>query len=126
MCSLDVKITLFKSYCTRMHCAQLWCRFKPSHNRKGELSKLYVAYHNILKLLIGVSKYERNSPICAYLNVPTCAAVIRNLIYRFKCRVEQSENNILKALISSHCYISCLRNKWRELIYVHPSIHLFI
>ena len=83
MCSLDVKITLFRSYCTPMYCAQLWCRFKPSSNRKGALSKLFVAYHNILKLLIGVSTRERNSPICVYLNVPACSAVIRNLIYRF-------------------------------------------
>ena len=120
MCTLDVKIKLFKTYCTPMYCAQLWCRFKPRSNRKGALSKLFVAYHNILKLLIGVSKFERNSPICAYLNVPTCAAVIRNLIYRFKCRVENSENDILQALISGHWYRSCLRSKWRELTYVNP------
>ena len=43
---------------------------------EGALSKLYVAYHNILKLLVGVSKFERNSPICAFMNVQTCAAVI--------------------------------------------------
>ena len=30
MCTLDVKIKLFKTYCTPMYCAQLWCRFKPS------------------------------------------------------------------------------------------------
>ena len=111
MCSLDVKITLFRTYCTPLYCAQLWCRFKQSSNRKGALSKLYVAYHNILKLLIGVSKYERNSPIYAYLNVPNCAAVLRNLIYRFICRLEKSENNILQALISGHWYSSFLRGR---------------
>ena len=100
MCSLDVKIMLFRTYCTPMYCAQLWCRFKPSSNRRGALSKLYVAYHSILKILIGVSKYERNSPIFVHLNVPTCAAVIRNLIHKFKCRVDQSKNVILQSLVS--------------------------
>ena len=120
MCSLDVKIMLFRAYCTPMYCAQLWCRFKPSSNRKGALSKLYVAYHTIFKLLIGVSKYERNSPIFVHLNVPTCAAVIRNLIYKFKCRVEQSKNTILQTLISGQWNNSYLRSKWRELTYITP------
>ena len=121
MCTMNIKVSLFRSHCTPMYCAQLWCRFKSSNNRKGALSKLYVAYHNILKLLIGVSKYERNSPICVSLNMPTCAAVIRNLIYRFKCRVEKSENNIIRALISGR-HSSCLRSKWRELTHVHHDI----
>ena len=120
MCSLEVKITLFKTYCTPMYCAQLWCRFKPSSNRTGTLSKLFVAYHSILKLLIGVSRRERNSPICVNLNVPTCAIVIRNLIYKFQCRVEKSVNNILQALMSSLWYSSTLRSKWRELTHVPP------
>ena len=120
MCSLDVKVMLFRTYCTPMYCAQLWCRFRPSSNRRGALSKLYVAYHSILKLLIGISKYERNSPIFVHLNVPTCAAVIRNLIYKFKCRVDQSKNPILQSLTSSQWGNSCLRRKWRELLYVTP------
>ena len=33
MCSLDVKIMLFRTYCTPMYCAQLWCRFRPSSNK---------------------------------------------------------------------------------------------
>merc|ERR1712002_899014 len=101
MCSLDFKIMLFRIYCTLMYCVQFWCRFKPSSNRRGTLSKLYVAYHSILKILIGVSKYERNSPIYVHLKVPTCAAVIRNLINKFKCRVDQSKNGILQSLASS-------------------------
>ena len=126
MCSLDVKVMLFRTYCTPMYCAQLWCRFRPSSNRRGALSKLYVAYHSILKLLIGVSKYERNSPIFVHLNVPTCAAVIRNLIYKFKCRVDQSNNPILQFLTSRKWGSSCLRSKWRELIYVAPQTIEFL
>lgn len=81
---------------------------------------LYVAYHSIIKLLIGATKYERNSQIFVHLNVPTCAAVIRNLIYKFKCRVDQSNNPILQSLGSSQWGSSCLRSKWQELIYVIP------
>ena len=74
-----------------MYCAQLWCRFKPSSNRRGALSKLYVAYHSILKILIGVSKINRNSPIFVHLNILTCGAVIKNLIHKFKCRIQPTK-----------------------------------
>ena len=83
------------------------------------MSKLYVAYHNILKMFVGVSKFERNSILCAYMNIPNCAGIIRNLIYRFKCRLEKSSNNIIIALVNS-CFrnTSCLWAKWHELLYV--------
>ena len=119
-CTIDVKINLFKTYCTSMYTAQLWCRYRSSTNNRGAMSKLYVAYHNTLKMFLGVSKYERNSPICAFLNIPNCAGIIRNLIYKFRCRIEGSDNSIIVALVKSgHRNSSCLWTKWKELLYVH-------
>ena len=64
MCSTDVKVTLFKSYCSSFYTAQLWTNYT-----KNAINKLYTAYHNILKLFIGVNKREHNRPICVSLNV---------------------------------------------------------
>ena len=51
MCSIQVKLTLFRTYCSPMYTAQLWWSYK-----KSSMSKLLVSYHNIFKLFIGVSK----------------------------------------------------------------------
>ena len=42
-CSDQVKIALFKSYCTAMYCSHLWINYK-----KSLFSKVRVAYNNVL------------------------------------------------------------------------------
>ena len=93
----------------------------PTNNR-GAMAKLYTAYHNVLKLFMGLSKYDRNSPLCVYTNVPNCPALIRKIVYRFKCRIEMSDNAMISALqTSGTLYSSSLHRKWRELLYVNNS-----
>ena len=87
MCSLDVKLTLFRSYCSSFYTSQLWVNYT-----KKTMHKLYTAYHNVLKMFIGVSKCEHTRPICANLNVQYCPALIRNFIYKFMSRLIASEN----------------------------------
>ena len=41
MCSLGVKLTLFRTYCSPMYTAQIWCNYK-----KITITKLQIAYHN--------------------------------------------------------------------------------
>ena len=89
MCSQDVKLTLFRSYCSSLYTAHLWVNYK-----KVTINKLYIAYHNILKLFLGVSKLEHNRPICATLNVKYCPALIINLIYKFMNRITISTKYI--------------------------------
>ena len=115
MCSTDVKVTLFKSYCSSFYSAQLWTNYT-----KNAINKLYTAYHNILKLLIGVNKREHNRPICVILNVKFCPALIRNLIHKFMNRLLESENNMIKSLCDSNCfYSSTMWRHWRKLLYVN-------
>ena len=52
------------------------------------MNKLYTAYHNVLKMFIGVSKCEHTRPICATLNVKYCPALIRNFINKFMYRLQ--------------------------------------
>ena len=42
MCSLGVKLTLFRTYCSPVYTAQLWWNCK-----KSTITKLQIAYHNI-------------------------------------------------------------------------------
>ena len=42
MCTENVKIALFKSYCTTLYTSTMWCKY-----RRESLRKLCVAYNNI-------------------------------------------------------------------------------
>ena len=114
MCTLQVKLTLFQSYCSPMYLAHLWTNYK-----QITISKLYTAYHNILKIFIGVSKREHTSPICVNLNIKTCQAVIRNLVYKFTTRLRHSNKSIIEALYSRCFYVSPMWRHWRSLLYVN-------
>ena len=48
MCSTEVKLTLFRSHCSTLYTAQLWVNYT-----RTIMNRLYTAYHNMLKLLIG-------------------------------------------------------------------------
>ena len=115
MCSIEVKIELFRSYCSSLYTSQLWTRYTGNAIRK-----LYTAYHNSLKILIGVSTRKENSPICANLNVKSCPALIRNLVYKFMIRLNVSENSIIASICRSSCYYtSPMWKHWRQLLYVN-------
>ena len=115
MCSVSVKLKLFNSYCASMYTPHLWWNYK-----KMSICKLQITYHNILKMNIGLSKYESTSATCATTNTQCCQSVIRNLVYKFVCRLDKSNNTIVKALLSSSIvYSSRIRSHWRGLLYVH-------
>ena len=115
MCTIDVKITLFQSFCSPLYTAHLWTKYS-----NNDMFKLYRAYHNTFKLFLGVSTREHTSPIFAILNVRTCPGVIRNLIFRFMVRIKESSNSIIKAIYSSSMfYQSSIWKHWRSLLYTN-------
>ena len=117
MCTIEVKVTLFKSYCSSIYMAHLWTNY--SHNN---LNKLYIAYHNTLKLFIGVSKREHTRPICVNLNVKYCPALIRNYIYMFMNRLKSSSNTFIMQLCGMDCFFqSRIWRHWRGLIYTNGT-----
>ena len=75
MCSVAVKTTLFRSYCTPMYTAHLWHRY-----RKCSMRKLTVAYNDCMRLLLKVPRCSSASHMFVSVGVPTCSAVLRNLI----------------------------------------------
>ena len=92
MCSVSVKLKLFNSYYASMYTPHLWWNYK-----KMSICKLQITYHNILKMNIGLSKFESTSATCAITNTQCCQSVIRNRVYKFVCRLDKSKNTIVKA-----------------------------
>ena len=114
-CTIEVKLTLFNSFCSPLYTAHLWSKYSIN-----AITSMYRAYHNTLKILIGVSKRESTSHICAHLNIRSCPAVIRNLIFRFMERIRTSSNSLIVATNSCSIYYqSSIRKHWRSLLYTN-------
>ena len=115
MCSLGVKLTLFRTYCSPMYIAQLWWNYK-----KSTITKLQIAYHNILKMFLGMSKYESTSYLCTLFDIQCCQSVIRKLVYGFMCRLDSSVNCIIKGILATSLrYTSRIRKHWCSLLYIN-------
>lgn len=114
MCSLDVRLRLFKSYCAPMYNVHLWWNYKSSSIRC-----LHSAHHTVLKLLLGFSKFASSSLVCCVFNVQSCPAILRKNIYKFLGRLDASDNRFVKCLLSSSLYFSSrIRQHWIRLIYI--------
>ncbi len=116
-CSEEVKCYLFRAFCTPMYTAHLWCCY-----RKSSMQRLRVAYNDGLRLLLQVPRWHSASQLFVKCNIPNCEALLRNLMYNFMCRLEDSENSIIKALTSpKSClrYSSKLRKHWQDSLYMN-------
>ena len=116
MCSISVKISLFKAHCTPLYTAHLWCRY-----RQNSMRKLTVAYNDCMRLLLKAPRSSSASHMFVSVGVPTCPAVLRNLMYRFMCRASEAVNNIIAVLTnherSSVKFSSRLWSHWRTCLY---------
>ena len=48
-CNVDVKLILFKSYCTSFYCSFVWIHYK-----KSTYDKILVAYNNVYRRILGL------------------------------------------------------------------------
>ena len=71
----------------------------------------------MFKLFIGTSKYENTRLLCTLFDVQCCQSVIRNMVYRFMCRLDSFVNYILNdILISSLRFTSRIRKHWNKIL----------
>ena len=101
--------------CAPMYTSQLWWNYK-----KCTMKRLLITYHNVFKMSMSMSKYESTSLLCTVYNVLCCQAVIGNLVYRFMCRLQASNNSLVMSIQSSSLvYTSRIRKHWRRILYVN-------
>ena len=110
------KTALFRAYCTPLYTAHLWC----SHS-KGKMNKLKVAYNDALRILLKYPRWESASKMFVTCNVPF-QALLRNCMYKFRCRLNSSKNSIIMSLtdpsLSETRYSSNLWKYWNQHLYV--------
>ena len=113
-CSDDVKIKLFKSYCTSFYCAQLWSRFKQESFRK-----LVTAYKRVYRNLM---KLNYDTSITNHLvlnNADPVDVILRKLIFSMRSRLLNSTNILVNGIVSSMFYLDCSITKvWHERLFL--------
>ena len=110
MCSDNVKVTLFRSYCSSLYTSQLWWKY-----RVNSIGKLYVAYNNAFRMLFRLPRHCSASGMFAVNNVMSCPALVRKLVFGFYKRVNASQNCIVQAICGSDIWwkSSIYRSNWR-------------
>ena len=74
-CSEEVKISLFRAYCTPLYTAPLWVKYK-----KASLHKLQVAYNDCMRILLRKPRWSSASELFCHAGVSTFQALLRHLI----------------------------------------------
>ena len=86
-CSTQVKNVHFRSYCTSMYSVHLWCKFKIS-----SLNRVRIAYNNSFRILYNTPRQESARIRQIQSNIKTFDTLIRNYLYSFLKRCNNSSN----------------------------------
>ena len=78
-CSTDVKIALFRRYCTCFYCPFLW-----THYQKSTHSKLRVAFNNVFCRILKLPPRGSASTMYAINNIDSFEVLLRKHIIGFK------------------------------------------
>ena len=95
---MDVKVTLFQSYCTALYCPLLWTDYK-----KSTFTKIRVAFNNASRKNIGLPKRSSASTMYANHNICRFETMFRKAIFSFMQRLENITDTIICTL---HVYQS--------------------
>ena len=115
MCSINVKNTLFRTFCTPMYTCHLWWNYTAQ-----SFHKLKVAFNNAFRMMHNLPTYCSASEMFTVNRVADCKAVIRNLVHRFMMRLAISNHLLVRSILSSDLVCSSrIRRHWARLLYVH-------
>ena len=113
-CSIPVKLTLFKTYCTSTYCSHLWADYS-----KATFNKLRVAYNNVYRYLLGYQKRDSASMMLVSNGIDSFQTIIIKYIYIFLQRVVSSANAIAKCLSNNYVVRgSAMWATWNRIVYV--------
>ena len=120
MCTEKVKIKLFVTYCSQFYCAQLW-QFKGTDK---VYRKLNVAYNNVFRFFLNLTRDAQGRPCSASgmfvsRKVKSFQEIMRNLVFKFRCRLNLSMNElVISSLYANVVASSKLRKHWDRLLLI--------
>jgi hypothetical protein len=112
-CSDDIKCHLFRSYCTNLYCAALWCDFTASAFRR-----IKVAYNNTFRMLMCVKRRQVYNAFVRF-NVDSLQVILRKSVYSFNKRLLKSKNCIISNIMNSMSFLSGskLHAHWEKVLH---------
>ena len=113
-CTEEVKIKLFRTYCTSFYTSQLWFNYT-----KKIMQKLIVAYNNAFRIFMKYPWDCSASGMFASHLLPSGQAILRKLRYKFMKRVEACENSLVRAINTSDLqWCSNMKRQWVNSLYL--------
>ena len=113
VCSPEVKIQLFKSYCNTFYCSYLWTCYKVA-----TMTKLRVAFKRVFRYLLNI----KHGSITSFMIQHNCDPIdvtLRKLLNSFRNRLYESKNKIVSSLIESmHFSISLTNCMWLKNLFI--------
>ena len=97
-CSTKVLIELGRSYCGSFYCSYLWTQFN-----KSTISKIRVAYNDLYRKILHVSRRSSASEMFVKNNIPNFESLLRKETFSFTSRLKCSSNAIISTIES--CWI---------------------
>ena len=95
-CNDEVKLQLFKTYCTNFYCCQLWSVYK-----NNTMNKLRVAYNNVFRNMFKLARDASISYSMLLCNLEGFQAVVRKQSYGFRQRIYHIDNFLVKTIVNS-------------------------
>ncbi len=113
-CLPNVKQHLFMTYCGSMYTIQLWYRYT-----KKQYKKIIVAYNNVFCKFLWYDRYCSASGIFVERRVDSFNVRVRRMVYSFRERIYNSENNLIKCIVISTALKGYdLLSSWNSTLYV--------
>ena len=113
MCDTNVKVKLFKSFCTSLYGIPLALASK-----KESLNKLRVCYNNSLRFFMGIDRFCSITENFVILGIPTFSELLRKSIASLYLRLKGTNNKLLVAVFNTMYFKkSTMFLKWSDLIF---------
>ena len=113
-CSDDVKVTLYKTYCSSVYCCALISTYLTETIRK-----LHVAFNKTFKCLMCVPRTASASALFVSHQVDNFLVLRRKLVFSFIRRIEATSNNLVRCIVDSGRFVfSKLMQEWDKVLHI--------
>ncbi len=113
-CSENVKVKLFKAYCTSFYCMCLWTKY----NVAKSVSKVKVAYNRVFRNLFQIRDQRVTSENMCRLNIGHYNVIERKLVFSLRNRVLSTNNELIQTIVSSLFFqTSQMNQRWNKALF---------
>ena len=112
-CTDNVKVTLFRTFCSSVYCCPLWVKYRISH-----IKQIHVAFNKVLKCLMNVRRDFSASLLFVSNRLSNFKMLRRKYVFSLMTRVNNSHNTIVETIVHSNFFHkSSMYRLWKSLLF---------